>query len=207
LKDKLAIADKALGKKIREKLGIRCVHHDGVNELMRGIRLQLEGLLEGVDQADLSAMSLGLSHSLSRYQLKFSPDKVDTMIVQAIGFLDDLDKELNNYAMRLREWYGWHFPELPKIVTENKMFARTVLQLGSRSLVETADLDSVLPEDLVEEVKAAARVSMGTEISEEDTLNIHVRELCLFAVVAVLFFVYFLSPWMGLLASCGFQSS
>jgi hypothetical protein len=30
-------------------------------------------------------MTLGLAHSLSRYKLKFSPDKVDTMIVQAIG--------------------------------------------------------------------------------------------------------------------------
>lgn len=29
-----------------------------------------------------SAMALGLAHSLSRYKLKFSPDKVDTMIVQ-----------------------------------------------------------------------------------------------------------------------------
>ena len=56
-------------------------------------------------------MSLGLSHSLSRYKFKFSPDKVDTMIVQAIGLLDDLDKEFNTYAMRVREWYGWHFPE------------------------------------------------------------------------------------------------
>ena len=26
--------------------------------------------------------------------------QVDTMIVQAIGLLDDLDKELNTYAMR-----------------------------------------------------------------------------------------------------------
>lgn len=26
------------------------------------------------------------------------------MIVQAIGLLDDLDKELNTYAMRVREW-------------------------------------------------------------------------------------------------------
>lgn len=31
---------------------------------------------------DLTPMSLGLSHSLSRYKLKFSPEKVDTMIVQ-----------------------------------------------------------------------------------------------------------------------------
>ena len=32
----------------------------------------------------MKAMTLGLSHSLGRYKLKFSPDKVDTMIVQAI---------------------------------------------------------------------------------------------------------------------------
>jgi hypothetical protein len=30
----------------------------------------------------MTAMSLGLAHSLSRYKLKFSPDKIDTMIVQ-----------------------------------------------------------------------------------------------------------------------------
>ena len=49
-------------------------------------------------------MTLGLAHSLSRYKLKFSPDKIDTMIVQAQCLLDDLDKELNNYMMRAREW-------------------------------------------------------------------------------------------------------
>ena len=31
------------------------------------------------------------------------------MIVQAIGLLDDLDKEINIYAMRVREWYGKFF--------------------------------------------------------------------------------------------------
>ena len=46
------------------------------------------------------------------------------------ALLDDLDKELNNYTMRLREWYGWHFPELGKIVTDNLVYARTVKTLG-----------------------------------------------------------------------------
>lgn len=41
------------------------------------------------------------------------------MIIQAIGLFDDLDKELNTYTMRVREWYGWHFPELAKIVQDN----------------------------------------------------------------------------------------
>ena len=38
----------------------------------------------GLSTEDMTAMQLGLAHSLSRYKLKFSPDKVDTMIVQAI---------------------------------------------------------------------------------------------------------------------------
>lgn len=64
----------------------------------------------GPTESDLNAMRLGLSHSLSRYKLKFSADKVDTMVIQAIGLLDELDKEINTYAMRVKEWYGWHFP-------------------------------------------------------------------------------------------------
>jgi len=71
-----------------------------------------------------------LCYSLSRYKLKFSPDKIDTMIVQAVCLLDDLDKELNNYIMRCREWYGWHFPELGKIITDNVAFVKTVRIIG-----------------------------------------------------------------------------
>ena len=69
-----------------------------------------EGQGPTVSESDLTAMRLGLSHSLSRYKLKFSSDKVDTMVIQAIGLLDELDKEINTYAMRVKEWYGWHFP-------------------------------------------------------------------------------------------------
>lgn len=46
--------------------------------------------------------------------------------MQAIGLLDDLDKELNTYAMRVREWYGWHFPEMTKIVADNIAYAKAV---------------------------------------------------------------------------------
>lgn len=122
-------------------------------------------------------MALGLSHSLSRYKLKFSPDKVDTMIVQAISLLDDLDKELNTYAMRVREWYGWHFPELSKIITDNVAFARTVLAAGFRPNFAKTALSTILPEEIEAEVKEAAEISMGTEISDTDLANIrHLAE-------------------------------
>jgi nucleolar protein 58 len=117
-------------------------------------------------------MALGLSHSLARHKLKFSPDKIDTMIVQAIALLDDLDKELNTYAMRVKEWYGWHFPEMAKIINDNIAYARVVLKMGMRTDFEATDLSEILPEEIEGAVKNAADRSMGTEISPEDLENI-----------------------------------
>lgn len=134
-------------------------------------------------------MSLGLGHSLSRFKLKFSTDKVDTMVIQAIALLDDLDKEINIYAMRVKEWYGWHFPEMAKIIVDNIAFARVVKAMGeqrvyvSRALLTgpigfrtnavTTDFSLLLPEDLEATLKSAAELSMGTEISDSDMAHIH----------------------------------
>ncbi|KAJ2786114.1 Nucleolar protein 58 [Coemansia javaensis] len=171
-KEQLAVADSKLASAISKKLGIKAVADSSVNELYRGIRSQIESLLTGISAADMAAMELGLSHSLSRYKLKFSPDKVDTMIVQAISLLDDLDKELNTYAMRAKEWYGWHFPEMARIVNDNLAFARIVKKAGFRTSIGETDLGDILPEETEAELKEAAEISMGTEISDEDLLNI-----------------------------------
>ena len=94
------------------------------------------------------------------------------MIVQAIALLDDLDKELNTYAMRVKEWYGWHFPEMGRIVNDNLAYAKVILKMGLRSSAVNADLAEILPEEIETAVKAAAEVSMGTEITPEDLENI-----------------------------------
>lgn len=175
-KEALLVADAKLGNCIKEKLDLNCVANSSVQELMRCIRQQTESLITGLQQKELSAFALGLAHSLSRYKLKFSPDKVDTMIVQAISLLDDLDKELNNYIMRAREWYGWHFPELSKLIADNLAYAKTVKLVGHKTNIATMDLSEILPEEVEQEVKEAAEISMGTEVSDQDILN--VRYLC-----------------------------
>ncbi|KAK4732466.1 hypothetical protein R3W88_025454 [Solanum pinnatisectum] len=172
----LAVADSKLGNAIKEKLQIDCVHNNAVMELMRGVRSQLTELISGLASQDLAPMSLGLSHSLSRYKLKFSPDKVDTMIVQAISLLDDLDKELNTYAMRVREWYGWHFPELAKIVQDNILYAKAVKLMGDRTNAAKLDFSEILPEEVEAALKEASMISMGTEVSDLDLENI--KDLC-----------------------------
>ncbi|KAL3778389.1 hypothetical protein ACHAWO_002889 [Cyclotella atomus] len=181
--DSLAIADKALVAGIKEAMpNLPCTLacDSKTHELFRGIRCYLDELMEndggeenGPTESDLNAMRLGLSHSLSRYKLKFSADKVDTMVIQAIGLLDELDKEINTYAMRVKEWYGWHFPELQGIANDNAQYSKLVLTCGYRHKYKDTDLSQILEEESIENaVKEAAEISMGTEISDLDVINI-----------------------------------
>jgi nucleolar protein 58 len=170
----LAVADPKLGIAIGKLPGldIKAVADSTTADLYRAIREHLPSLIPGLLPDDVKTMSLGLSHSLARHKLKFSPDKIDVMIVQAIGLLDDLDKELNTYAMRVKEWYGWHFPEMAKILNDNLAYAKVVLKMGMRTNWESSDLAEILPEEIEAAVKAAADRSMGTEITDEDLENI-----------------------------------
>lgn len=173
-KASLVVSDAKLGTAINKlpQFNITPVADSSTTELYRNIRAHLTDLIPGLESENLKSLALGLSHSLSRHKLRFSPDKVDVMIVQAISLLDDLDKELNTYAMRVKEWYGWHFPELGKILNDNLAYARVILAVGMRTSTASTDLSDILPEEIETAVKAAAEVSMGTEISDEDLLNI-----------------------------------
>ncbi|KAG5353631.1 Nucleolar protein 58 [Termitomyces sp. Mn162] len=163
-----------IARSISKKLSISVsATTDEQSELWRGIRHQMSALLQGLNPQDLATMSLGLSHSLSRFKLKFSPDKVDTMVVQAIALLDDLDKEINTYAMRVKEWYGWHFPEMAKIISDNVAYAKVIRLMGVRTNAASTSFAAILPEDLEAVLKAAAEISMGTEISDSDISHIH----------------------------------
>ena len=124
----------------------------------------MQSLLTGLDDQELKQMQLGLAHSISRYTLSFTSEKVDTMIIQAVSLLEDLDKELNNYAMRLREWYSWHFPEMSKIITDNSTYAQAVILIGMRTNVKNLTIEKmseVMDEEIAEQVKEAAEISMG----------------------------------------------
>ena len=135
----LVVSEPKLASTIQKTLSIPVLSDSTTQDLYRGIRQQLASLLGGLDQKDLNTMSLGLGHSMSRFKLKFSTDKVDTMVIQAIALLDDLDKEINIYSMRVKEWYGWHFPEMGKIIVDNIAYARVVKAMGERGPDSRAD--------------------------------------------------------------------
>ena len=108
----LGVSAHTLGGAIQETLGISCACNDYTAELLRGLRVHLSGFVPALRQGDLERAQLGLAHSYSRTKVKFDVNRADKHITQAIAILDMLDKDINAFAMRVREWYSWHFPEL-----------------------------------------------------------------------------------------------
>ncbi|KRZ17832.1 Nucleolar protein 58, partial [Trichinella zimbabwensis] len=173
MQEKLAVADAKLGSLIQEKFpGISCLSNSKIIELFRGVRSNLNALLVDIPRRELENMAVALAHNMSRHKLKFTAEKIDMMIVQAIGLHDDLDRELNNYAMRCREWYGWHFPELGKCITDHLLYAQTVQRIGFRECAPMTNLSDLLSEDLQKKVKDMSLHSLGTEISTTDLKSI-----------------------------------
>lgn len=174
---KLGVSEAGLGSSIKSGLGIDCDASERSQELIRGIRLHAPKLLKGMQADDLMKAQLGLGHSYSRAKVKFNVNRMDNMIIQAIALLDQLDKDVNLFAMRVREWYGYHFPELVKIVPDNHQYARAVLLIGAKEQLDESnlpDLAALLDDDSTraQNVLDAARGSMGASLSEIDMINI-----------------------------------
>merc|ERR1712113_179038 len=134
-------------------------------------------LVKDLNEVDLDKARLGLGHSFSRNRMQLDPNRQDKPIINTIALLDNLDKNINTFAMRVREWYAWHFPELAKIVTDNIAYAKVARVVRLRDdfdeSVGTEDLTEACgSEDVATEVGKAIKISMGQDIVELDMQNI-----------------------------------
>ncbi|XP_074109009.1 nop56 ribonucleoprotein [Cotesia typhae] len=172
----LGTADPKLSASIAEALSIKCDHTGAIPEILRGIRFHFARLVKGLTPKSTAVAQLGLGHSYSRAKVKFNVNRVDNMIIQSIALLDQLDKDVNTFSMRIREWYSYHFPELVKIVPEHYTYARVAQFVKNRKEL-TADKMAELEEIVMDSAKAqaildASKSSMGMDISPVDLINI-----------------------------------
>lgn len=173
----LGVSDPKIGTVIQDQFKVTCQHTDIVPEILRGVRLHVEKLIDSLDKNILGSSEAGLARSFSRTKVKFNINRADNMIIQSISLLDQLDKDINTFSMRLREWYSYHFPELVKIVPDNYVFSQVVQAIGDRKQIDEDDLLPKLMEilgddSLCNSILSAARTSMGMDISPVDLINI-----------------------------------
>ncbi|CAG2107621.1 unnamed protein product, partial [Medioppia subpectinata] len=175
----LGVADSRIGASIQEVLGYSCQHTEVVPEVIRGIRYNFHSLIKGLSLQSVGSAECSLGRSYSRSKVKFNVNRADNMIIQSISLVDQLDKDINTFSMRLREWYSYHFPELVKIVNDNYLYAKVAKVVKNRkdSMDNDEELTEKLEQILMDSGKAqaivhASKSSMGMDISEIDLINI-----------------------------------
>jgi nucleolar protein 56 len=70
----------------------------------------------------------------------------DTHIIQAINAISELDKVCNTLVKRVREWYGYYYPELSRATPDNEQFIKKILQKTKEEhMLESNELISMGP--------------------------------------------------------------
>ncbi|KAF2459552.1 putative pre-rRNA processing nucleolar protein Sik1 [Lineolata rhizophorae] len=176
----LGVAEKNLAGSIRDAFPhVECETPDTsdvVGDLLRGIRLHFAKMTKTLQTADVDAAQHGLGHAYSRAKVKFNVNRNDNHIIQSIATLDSLDKTVNLLAMRTREWYSWHFPELKNIVSDNEQYCRLVLFIGDKATLtddKLHDLAALVNDDegVAKAVISNAKTSFGNEVMELDMIQ------------------------------------
>ncbi len=114
-----------------------------------------------------------VSLELAKMKVKATVERRDLLAAQAVLSVDDLDKSLNLFMNRLREWFGLHYPELDRLLDKHETYARLVVNLGTRENFTTEILEQEgLPKAKSQTLAEVALASMGADIGNEDLAQI-----------------------------------
>jgi nucleolar protein 56 len=134
-------------------------------------RMNQVGLETGfaADEGALSLWNRNVSMELAKLRIKGASEKRDLIIAQGIQTLDDLDRTVNLFMGRLREWYSVYFPELDRLVEKHETYSRLVMNLGYREDFTPESLEKEgIANERAQIIVKAAESSMGADISEPD---------------------------------------
>jgi len=76
----------------------------------------------------------------------------DTHIIQAINSIEELDKVCNTLVKRIREWYGYYYPELEHQIQDNETFIKLLLEKSKNEFM----------------VESNQQISMGPDLDSKD---------------------------------------
>lgn len=175
----LAVQDNRLAVLFNTNMGITCKNNDAIAELFRGIRYHFDVFLKQDEETSgikLSEACLGLGHAVSRLSIQFDVNRQDKGIINSYCLIDQMEKNLNTFAMRTKEWYGWHFPELKNLISDNEVYVRLVNFIGNRENLS----DESLPEleelaqsgELAQKVLEVSLISFGNDLTEIDEASL-----------------------------------
>ena len=106
---------------------------------------------------------------LAKEKVAEAGERRDLMIIRAVTISEDLTKMINTLVSHVREWYGYYWPELGKVVDDHRLYLTLIKNLGSvENFTEENLRNYVRSEKLLKAILKAKQERVGIRITEED---------------------------------------
>lgn len=83
------------------------------------------------NQIEFNQFLTKVNSELAKRKIKESVNR-DNLIVHANNAIEELDKSINIFIERLREWYSLHFPEMDRMIENHENYAKLIEKFGDR---------------------------------------------------------------------------
>ena len=166
----LILEHQSLGNKLKEvfQVKIESPHKIGLK-----VRKNFDEFLKKINKTfeEYEEISKQVNTKITRRKVKETAEGQsgkDKLVIQAIESLDDLDKSINLYIERIREWYGLHFPELDKKIPNHQVYLKFVQFLRNEMTLKELQKNLAMKKEKLEDIASMAKNSMGSNLTNED---------------------------------------
>jgi len=112
---------------------------------------------------------------LARRGIRERSSKGDMYIIQAVHALEELDKTINLFYGRLREWYGLYLSELSDAVETPEEYFKIIAEIGWKEEINSENLSKIgISKKTASAVLEALKTSIGVEMDKRDLEEIRV---------------------------------
>ncbi|MHA1231206.1 MAG: C/D box methylation guide ribonucleoprotein complex aNOP56 subunit [Candidatus Helarchaeota archaeon] len=121
------------------------------------------------NESEYSEFINKINSILTRKKISEASEKKDKLLCQTIEAIDQINKYVNALSERLHEWYGLHFPELGKLISNHNTYCKLVAKLGNRENFTAEALKEFrLSDEKIQDIINSAKNSMGANLKEVD---------------------------------------
>lgn len=167
--EKFSLESKQIVSEIKKKFENAEIEIEVPNPANEKLRSSMREIGEDLEFDDVHQLIRDVNILMTRKALKREASERDKIIIETIDIIDELDETINSLYGRIEEWYGIHFPELERHISENSKYLQLISEIGNREKFnkeELTDLD--LPEQKAEKIEKDSNNSIGAEFDEKD---------------------------------------
>ncbi|MBI2547483.1 MAG: hypothetical protein HYW23_03490 [Candidatus Aenigmarchaeota archaeon] len=108
------------------------------------------------NQVEFNQLLTKVNSELAKQKIK-ETSRRDQLVIHVNNAIEELDKSVNVFIERLREWYSFHFPEMDRMIENHETYVALIEKFGNRQNIDDKKLNHLKDR------------SSGMDFTEDDT--------------------------------------